>query len=141
MSINIFGKTNAESSQRVISRGVTLSLAVNTFLRRDGKNAAAENINMDNHTLINVSDPAHAQDAATQNYVHRAVSKSGDTMTGDLNMAGRSVHGLPVHYPTLYSGHEAPSWTQVNSLVNEATSSHKKFVDDQDAVAKHYADH
>ena len=92
MSINIFGKTNAESSQRVISGGVTLSQAVNTFFRQDGKNAPAENINMDNHTPINVSDPAHAQDAATKNDVdHRAVSKSGDTMTGDLNMGGRSV--------------------------------------------------
>ncbi|KAH3781985.1 hypothetical protein DPMN_159896 [Dreissena polymorpha] len=142
MSINIFGKTNAESSQRVIFGGVTLSQAVNTFLRRDGKNTAAEHINMDNHTLINVSDPANAQDAATKHYVdHRAVSKSGDTMTGNLNMGGRSVHGAPVHYPTLYSGHEAQSWTQVNSLVNEATSSHKKYVDDQDAVAKQYADH
>ena len=169
-SVNIFGKTNAGSSQRVISGGVTLSQAINTFLRRDGKNAADANINMDSHNIINVLDPMNAQDAATKNYVDtravsktgdtmtgtldmngraitnlldpsaaqgaatksyvdkqdsaqiitlnsyvdtHAVSKSGDTMTGDLNMGGRMVKGLPVHYPTLYSGNEAPSWSQV----------------------------
>jgi hypothetical protein len=75
MSVNIFGKTNAGSSQRVISGGVTLSQAINTFLRRDGKNAADANINMDSHNIINVLDPANAQDAATKNYVdNRAVS-------------------------------------------------------------------
>ncbi|KAH3735851.1 hypothetical protein DPMN_042409 [Dreissena polymorpha] len=176
MSVNIFGKTNAGSSQRVISGGVTLSQAINTFLRRDGKNAADANINMDSHNLINVLDPMNAQDAATKNYVDtravsktgdtmtgtldmngraitnlldpsaaqgaatksyvdkqdsaqiitlnsyvdtHAVSKSGDTMTGDLNMGGRMVKGLPVHYPpTTYLGSEASSWSQVTQLVN-----------------------
>jgi len=60
-------------------------------------------------------------------------------MTGDLNMGGRMVKGLPVHYPTLYSGNEAPSWSQVNSLVNEANTYNKQYIDDQDAVTKHYA--
>ncbi|KAH3890572.1 hypothetical protein DPMN_014657 [Dreissena polymorpha] len=176
MSVNIFGKTNVGSSQRVISGGVTLSQAINTFLRRDGKNAADANINMDSHNIINVLDPANAQDAATKNYVDtravsktgdtmtgtldmngraitnlldpsaaqgaatksyvdkqdsaqiitlnsyvdtHAVSKSGDTMTGDLNMGGRMVKGLPVHYPpTTYLGSEASSWSQVTQLVN-----------------------
>ncbi|KAH3799780.1 hypothetical protein DPMN_153396 [Dreissena polymorpha] len=141
MFVDIFGKTNVGLSQRVISGGVTLSQAINTFLRRDGKNAADENINMDSHNLINVLDPANAQDAATKHYVAiRAVSKSGDTMTGDLNMGGRMVKGLPIHYPTLYSGNEAPSWSQVNSLVNEATTNYKQYIDNQDAVTKYYAD-
>jgi len=176
MSVNIFGKTNVGSSQRVISGGVTLSQAINTFLRRDGKNAADANINMDSHNIINVLDPMNAQDAATKNYVDtravsktgdtmtgtldmngraitnlldpsaaqgaatksyvdkqdsaqiitlnsyvdtHAVSKSGDTMTGDLNMGGRMVKGLPVHYPpTTYLGSEASSWSQVTQLVN-----------------------
>ena len=48
----------------MISGGVTLSQTINTFLRRDGKYAAAENINMDSHNRINVLDPANAQDAA-----------------------------------------------------------------------------
>jgi len=95
MSVTIFGKTNAGSSQRVISGGVTLSQAINTFLRRDGKNAADANINMDSHNIINVLDPANAQDAATKHYVdNRAVSKSGDTMTGILNMNGQAITDL-----------------------------------------------
>ncbi|KAH3699601.1 hypothetical protein DPMN_074559 [Dreissena polymorpha] len=62
----------------------------------------------------------NAQDAATKNYVDtHAVSKTGDTMTGDLNMGGRMVKGLPVHYPpTTYLGSEASSWSQVTQLVN-----------------------
>ncbi|KAH3697557.1 hypothetical protein DPMN_085060 [Dreissena polymorpha] len=176
MSVNIFGKTNVGSSQRVISGGVTLSQAINTFLRRDGKNAADANINMSSNKIINVLDPSDDQDAATKNYVDthavsktgdtmtgtldmngcaitnllnpstaqgaatksyvdkqdsaqiitlnsyvdtHAVSKSGDTMTGDLNMGGRMVKGLPVHYPpTTYLGSEASSWSQVTQLVN-----------------------
>ena len=36
------------------------------------------------------------------------VTKSGDTMTGDLNMTGRLVKGLPVNYPPVpYVGNEA----------------------------------
>jgi hypothetical protein len=42
---------------------------MNTFLRRDGENTAAGNINMDSHKLVNVSDPANDQDTATKHYV------------------------------------------------------------------------
>ncbi|KAH3779830.1 hypothetical protein DPMN_157638 [Dreissena polymorpha] len=54
-------------------------------------------------------------------------------------MGGRMVKGLPVHYPILYSGNEAPSWSHLTSLVNEATTNNKQYIDDQDTVTKYYA--
>lgn len=74
------------------------------------------------------------------------VSKAGDTMSGDLNMGGKLVRGLPVNYPPLYVGNEAVSWTQAVGLVTDATTNNatvptgnnyltnKKYVDDQDAL-------
>ena len=50
-------------------------------------------------------------------------------MTGNLNMSDNLIKGLPTNYPPLYVGDEAPSWTQTVDLVN-----------DQDVVAKSYAD-
>jgi hypothetical protein len=94
MSVNIFGKTNVGSSQRVISGGVTLSQAINTFLRRDGKNAAAENINMDSHNLINVLNPINAQDAATKSYVDKHLPLAGGTLTGILEMSSNKISGV-----------------------------------------------
>ncbi|KAH3800788.1 hypothetical protein DPMN_154431 [Dreissena polymorpha] len=92
-------------------------------------------LDMNGRAITNLLDPSAAQGAATKSYVDKqdsaqiitlnsyvdthAVSKSGDTMTGDLNMGGRMVKGLPVHYPpTTYLGSEASSWSQVTQLVN-----------------------
>ncbi|KAH3826339.1 hypothetical protein DPMN_128239 [Dreissena polymorpha] len=92
-------------------------------------------LDMNGCAITNLLNPSTAQGAATKSYVDKqdsaqiitlnsyvdthAVSKSGDTMTGDLNMGGRMVKGLPVHYPpTTYLGSEASSWSQVTQLVN-----------------------
>ena len=87
MPVDIFGHTDVKFSQRTISGGVTLSQVNNTFLRRDGETAAVGDINLAAHKLINVKDPVDAQDAVTKSYVDtNKVSKSGDTMTGDLSI-------------------------------------------------------
>jgi len=90
MPVDKFGHTDSGATQRVVSGGVTLSQVNNTFLRRDCANALTEDLNLDSHRLINVKDPSNAQDAATKNYVDNSetdkVSKSGDTITGDLNI-------------------------------------------------------
>jgi hypothetical protein len=89
MPVSKFGITDANSSTRVVSGGVTLSQATNTFLRRDGGNTATADISLDSHKLINVGDPTNNKDVANKEYVDsnsavNKVSKTGDTMTGDF---------------------------------------------------------
>ena len=68
-------------------------------------------------------------------------------MTGDLNMSGNLVKGLPVNYPPVaYVGNEAVSWTQALGLITEATTNsatvpvsdhnltNKKYVDEQNVL-------
>ena len=50
----------------------------------------------------------------------RRLLKAGDNMTGNLQMSGNLVHGLPIDYPPLYSGDEAVSWSQAVGLVQDA---------------------
>jgi F5/8 type C domain len=93
MPVDKFGRTDSASAQRVVSGGVTMSQATSVFLQRDGGNAITGDINLDSHKLINVKDPVIDQDAATKNYVDtRKVSKSGDTITGDLLLSTGSEH-------------------------------------------------
>jgi hypothetical protein len=57
MPVDKFGRSDASNSNRVISGGITLSQANNSFLRRDGTNTASADINLDSHKLINVAAP------------------------------------------------------------------------------------
>ena len=66
MPIDIFGRTDGS---RVVSDGVTLSQVNNLFLRRDCGNTATSDINLDNHKLINVTDPTNDQDVVTKKYL------------------------------------------------------------------------
>ena len=87
---------------------------------RDGTQAMTGNLNMDDHFINNLTNPVNAQDAATKNYVDtNKVSKSGDTMTGELFMDGNLIKGLPTHYPHVYSGDTVPSWAQVMGIMQE----------------------
>lgn len=52
---------------------------------------------MNGNTLTNVSNPVNGQDVTTKSYVDNVgeggdkVSKSGDTMTGELDMVGNRI--------------------------------------------------
>jgi len=86
-----------------------------------------------NKKIINVSDPTANQDATTKNYVDTEinneetariagdalkVSKSGDTMSGDLAMGGNKVTGLGA--PT--SGADGATKTYVDDAVAGVTA-------------------
>ena len=60
-------------------------------MRRDGGNTVTGSIDMTGNSLSNVGDPSSDKDVATKAYVDSKsaadkVSKSGDTMTGNLEM-------------------------------------------------------
>lgn len=147
MPVDKFGKGDSNS---YMSSGVSPSFVNNNFLRRDGSNSATGSISMAGYKLTNVCDPASAQDVATKNYVDSnsaagKVSKSGDTMTGNLAMSGNRITGLSVTYPP--SAHDdATSWSQAVELIRDTTTNNstiptgdtyltnKKYVDDQDAL-------
>ena len=126
MPVDKFGRMS--DAEAVYTEGVSLRYINNNFLRRDGTNTATGSINMTGNTLTNVSNPVIDQDVATKNYVDTnsssdKVSKSGDTMTGHLNMSGNLIIGLPTTYPPItYVGDEATSWDQTVGLVQDAAN-------------------
>lgn len=144
MPVDKFGRGDSKS---YTSSGVSPNI---NFLRRDGSNSAMGSISMAGYKLTDVGEPATAQDVATKNYVDSSsgggkVSKSGDTMTGNLAMSGNRITGLPVTYPPS-ANEDATSWSQAVELIRDATTNNstipagdnyltnKKYVDDQDAL-------
>jgi len=91
--------------QENVSSNVSFTQTDNYFIRRDGSNTAIGSINMTGNTLTNVSEPVHDHDAANKLYVdHRSggtdkVSRSGDSMEGDLDMGGYRIAGLNTSLP------------------------------------------
>ena len=114
MSVDKFGRMPETNIRNV--DGVSISYVNNNFLRRAGTNTATGSINMAGNTLTNVRDPVNAQDVATKSYV----DKSGNTMSGELNMGGNKIVGLDTDYPPLYKGDEAVSWAQTVGLTQDA---------------------
>ena len=54
------------------------------------------NIDRNSHKIINISDPNNNQDAVTKNYLtyyheNTKISKSGDSLSGDLNMVNNKI--------------------------------------------------
>ena len=86
--------------QENVSSNVSFTQIGDNFIRRDRSNTAIGSINMTGNTLTNVSVPVHDHDAANKIYVDRRsggtdkVSRSGDSMQGDLDMGGYRIAGL-----------------------------------------------
>ena len=92
MPVDKFGRSG---KYMVVTKGVSLRCIGSNFLRRDGTNTATGSIDMTWNTLTHVGNPVNAQDIATKHYVDGKVSKSGDTMTGNLDLSGNRVMNVP----------------------------------------------
>ena len=59
MPVDKFGRTDTASVERIVSGGVTLSQASNTFLKRDGTNEMDGDLNMNGNTIkgLPITDP------------------------------------------------------------------------------------
>ena len=120
MPVDKFGHTDSGYMQRVVAGGVTLTQINNTFLRLDGSNDVTGDIDMGGHLLVglpteypsagngdeaisfsqatalvvdkitNIVTPTADDHLANKKYVDTKVSKTGDTMTGNLFL---SVNG------------------------------------------------
>jgi uncharacterized protein YbaP (TraB family) len=70
-------------------------------------------INAGGNTVVNLADPVNSSDAATKFYVDTEcglnVLKSGDTMSGNLNMGNNRVTGLPTALSSLPEDSDAVS--------------------------------
>jgi hypothetical protein len=91
MPINKFGDAGDDSAIFTTNTsstiGVTMAQINNVFLRRDGANDATGDLNMSGHKIVNIGTPGASGDAASKGYVDStAVSKTGDTVTGNLLM-------------------------------------------------------
>ena len=91
MPVDKFGHTDSGSMQRVIAGGVTLTQVNNTFVRLDGTSAFTGNLNIGGNSIEGLSatyTPSEDNHLTNKKYVDEQdatkVSKTGDTMTGNL---------------------------------------------------------
>ena len=109
MPVNKFGSTDTTNSTRVVSGGVTLTQVKNTFLQRDGANAATGDINLDSHKLINVRNPDNAQDAVTKAYcdeklddLSKGLRTLNNHVVNDIERIDRVNAGLKTENQSLF---------------------------------------
>jgi len=129
MPVDKFGRIIRDAKRTVVQETTASDLSVTEmddhFVRRDGSNTVFGSINMTGNTLTNVSNPASDHDVANKVYVDEnaggddeKVSKTGDVMSGDLNMAGNRIIGLNLNLPP--SENDAVSWLRVVQLVRDS---------------------
>ena len=68
MSVDKFGRQSSGQSSAMAPR-VSVRYINNSFIRRDGSNDVDGERSMNNHKLINLSEPTKVQDATTRGYV------------------------------------------------------------------------
>ena len=124
MPVDKFGRI-IRDAKRKVGQDLSVTEMDDYFVRRDGSNTVFGSINMMGNTLTNVSNPASDHDVANKVYVDEnaggddeKVSKTGDVMSGDLNMAGNRITGLNSNLPL--TENEAVSFLRVVQLVRDS---------------------
>ncbi len=149
MSVNIFGSRSGlkpPTNQNYNSKFIFLTHSLQTKVDKSGDSMTG-NLNMANNKITGVSDPTLDDDVCNkrhlssvmnlnnQNYNSKfvwltenlqvKVDKSGDTMTGDLNMANNKITG--VSDPTL--DHDVCNKRYLSSVMNSDSIITKLYVD------------
>ena len=87
MSVDKFGRQSSSQSS-ANEPGASARYVNNNFIRRDSSNNIEGEISMNNHKLINLSEPTEAQDAATRGYVKNFTRNNFLKIDGTNNMEG-----------------------------------------------------
>ena len=99
MSVDKFGRQSSSQSS-AMAPGASVRYVNNNFIRRDGSNDIEGELSMNNHKLVNLSEPTEVQDAATRGYVKNFTRNNflkidgTNNMEGDLNVNNHKIINL-----------------------------------------------
>ena len=99
MSVDKFGRQSSSQSSAMAPEA-SVRYVNDNFMRRDGSNDIEGELSMNNHKLINLSEPTEAQDAATRGYVKNFTRNNflkidgTNNMEGDLNADNHKIINL-----------------------------------------------
>ena len=91
MPVDKFGRTDIASVERTVTGGVTLSQAINTFLKRDGTNDMAGDLNMNSNSIkglpTEIQTPTIASEAVSFGQVETLINQAiaNNTITQDIS--------------------------------------------------------
>ena len=157
MSVDKFGRQSSSQSS-AMAPGASVRYVNNNFIRRDGSNDIEGELSMNNHKLVNLSEPTEVQDAATRGYVKNFTRNNflkidgTNNMEGDLNVNNHNIINLsdPVDDGDVITKSYLESTTfkrdGSDSMGGDLNMSNNKIVNvawptsDHDVVNKVYAD-
>ena len=95
MSVDKFGRQSSSRSSTV-EPGVSARYVNNTFIRRDGSNDVGGDLSMNNHKLVNLSDPVEDGDVINKRYLESTTSTffrrdGSDSIGGELNLSNNKI--------------------------------------------------
>ena len=81
------------------TRSYVKAFTRNNVLKLDGTNSPSQDISFNNKKIMHLADPTGDRDASTKAYADTKVDKSGDVMSGILNMNNNQISNLadPTH--------------------------------------------
>src|SRR6218665_1739315 len=91
MPVDKFGRTDSDSTQRIVSGGVTLSQANSTFLRRDGSSTMDGDLNMNGKAIRGLPNTSIMRNDETVSWA-QAVALVTDAATNSSMIPSSDRH-------------------------------------------------